>query len=85
MAIIIHKTFGGRPKLVTAPGVTGGKVSSSGGMYAILCLVLWCLITVWWTILWGIQWGQLDDPVGPVVAAAPGPQGWGNAFSILLP
>jgi len=25
MAIIIHKTFGGRPKLVTAPGVTGGR------------------------------------------------------------
>jgi hypothetical protein len=44
-------------------------------MYAILCLVLWCLITVQWTILWEIQWGQLDDPVEPVVAAAPGPQG----------
>jgi hypothetical protein len=25
MAIIIHKTFGGKPKLVTALGVTGGR------------------------------------------------------------
>jgi hypothetical protein len=39
MAIIIHKTFGGRPKLVTAPGVTGGRYPPLEGcmLYSVWC------------------------------------------------
>jgi hypothetical protein len=40
MAIIIHKTFRGRPKLVTALGVTGGRHPLPEGcmLYSILVL-----------------------------------------------
>ena len=40
---------------------------------------------VWRTIFWETQWGQLDDPVGLVVAHAPRTSGLGIAFCISLP
>jgi hypothetical protein len=58
MAITIHKTFGGRPKLVTAPGVTSGRYPPPEGCMLYSCLVLYCLTS-----------STVDHPLGNLVGA----------------
>lgn len=54
MAIIIHKTLGGKPKPITVSGVIGGRDPPPEGcmLYTMTALVVleWA---VWRTILWG--------------------------------
>jgi|SRR5579871_3379197 len=68
MAITIHKTFGGKPKPVAAPSVTGGKYPPLEGLmlYAAEAPVAEAVVSR--TVLWGTQWGQLDGLWEPVVA-----------------
>lgn len=72
MAIIIRKTFGGKPKLVAASGVTGRRYPPPERRMLYSANARCAVAAVSWTVFWGTQWGQLDGLWEPVVASAPG-------------
>ena len=72
MAIIIHKTFGGKPKPVAAPSVTGRRYPPPERRMPYTANVQRTGAAVLRIVFWGTQWGQSDGPWEPVVATAPG-------------
>ena len=64
MAIIIHKTLGGKPKPITVSDVIGRRYPPPEGCMLYSEQHYGACPALGRTILWGTQWGQLDDPVG---------------------
>ena len=58
MAIIIHKTLGGKPKLISASGVIGRRYPPLEGCMLYSATSLWCLISC-----------MADHPLGNLVGA----------------
>jgi len=58
MAIIIHKTLGGKPKPITVSGVIGRRYPPPEGCMLYFVTALWCLISC-----------MADHPLGNSVGA----------------
>jgi hypothetical protein len=71
LAIICTRHLGAGPYRYPASAVTGGRYPPLEWHMSQLCQPSRLLIGLMWrTVTWGIQWGQLDDSQGPVVANA---------------
>jgi len=62
------KTFGGKLKQIAVSDVICGRYPPPAGCIQHYGKALSAGTLVWWTILWGTQWGQLDSCEAPVAA-----------------
>jgi hypothetical protein len=61
MGITICQTFGGKPMQSSGSAVDCGRYPPLEGPISHSGMALRRLTSVRWTVLWGTQWGQLDD------------------------
>jgi hypothetical protein len=65
-----YETFGGKLRLVTASGRDLPWASSSLAAYIVVRKGLAALAFLWWMVVWGTQWGQMDG-LGPRTPSQP--------------